>query len=163
MIPMVSEPVSVDSGSADCSAEPTGWEEPDDGFPELSPDQLRPAPAKMDDLRAEVQDELVEVNLGTSDNPKPTYISKNLSEEMAGKITDLLHEFKDCFAWDYSEMPGLDRSLVEHQLPIKDEYRPYKQPPRRLSPEWMGKIKEEIERLLDAGFFRPIRYAEWLI
>jgi hypothetical protein len=27
-------------------------------------------------------------------------------------------------------MPGLDRSIVEHRLPIKPGFRPYKQPPR---------------------------------
>ena len=28
-------------------------------------------------------------------------------------------EEKDCFAWEYYEMPSLDRSIVEHRLPIK--------------------------------------------
>jgi hypothetical protein len=42
---------------------------------------------------------------------------------------ELLKEYKDCFAWDYSEMPGLDRSIVEHWLPIKPGFGPYKQPP----------------------------------
>jgi hypothetical protein len=26
----------------------------------------------------------------------------------------LLKEYADCFAWDYIEMLGLDRSIVEH-------------------------------------------------
>jgi hypothetical protein len=28
-------------------------------------------------------------------------------------LIKLLKEYKDCFAWDYSEMPGLDRSIVD--------------------------------------------------
>jgi hypothetical protein len=32
----------------------------------------------------------------------------------------LLKEYADCFAWDYTEMPGLDRSIVEHLLPLKN-------------------------------------------
>lgn len=28
--------------------------------------------------------------------------------------------------------------------------------------ELTAKVKEEIERLLKAGFFKPIRYAEWV-
>lgn len=59
-------------------------------------------------------------------------------------------------------MPGLDRRLVEHRLPIKDEFRPFKQPPRRMSNEVIPKVKEEIERLLMAGFIRTARYVEWL-
>jgi hypothetical protein len=34
----------------------------------------------------------------------------------------LLKEYSDCFAWDYSEMPGLDRSIVEHRLPLKKDF-----------------------------------------
>ena len=30
----------------------------------------------------------------------------------------LLKEFKDVFAWDYSEMPGLDPELVVHTLNV---------------------------------------------
>lgn len=59
-------------------------------------------------------------------------------------------------------MPGLDRNLVEHRLPIKPECKPYKQPPRRMSTEVMLKVKEKIERLLQAGFIRTARYVEWL-
>ncbi|XP_059650003.1 uncharacterized protein LOC132295729 [Cornus florida] len=59
-------------------------------------------------------------------------------------------------------MPGLSRKLVEHRLPIKKDFQPYKQPPRRMSSEVMLKIKEEIERLLKAGFIRTVRYVEWL-
>jgi hypothetical protein len=31
----------------------------------------------------------------------------------------LLKEYTDYFAWDYTEMAGLDRSIVDHQLPLK--------------------------------------------
>ena len=43
------------------------------------------------------------------------------------ELVKLLKEYKDCFAWEYYEMPGLDRSIVEHRLPIKPGYRPYQQ------------------------------------
>jgi hypothetical protein len=39
-----------------------------------------------------------------------------------------LMEYVDCFAWSYSEILGLIHELVEHRLPIKDGFRPYKQP-----------------------------------
>ncbi|CAL9011340.1 unnamed protein product [Prunus brigantina] len=71
-------------------------------------------------------------------------------------------EARDCFAWHYHEMPGLDRELVEHKLPIKDCYLPVKQARRRMSMDTELKVKEEIERLLKAGFIRPAIYADWL-
>ena len=59
-------------------------------------------------------------------------------------------------------MPGLDRSIVEHQLPIKPGYRPFKQAPRRFNSNVLDDIKKETERLLEAKFIRPYRYAEWI-
>ena len=59
-------------------------------------------------------------------------------------------------------MLGLDKDLVEHILPIKEGYKPIKQWPRRVSIETELKVKEEIERLLKAGFIRTTRYVDWL-
>jgi hypothetical protein len=58
-------------------------------------------------------------------------------------------EYKDCFAWDYSEMPGLDRSIVEHRLPIKSGFKPYKQPPQKIyKDEVLTDVKKEVEDYL---------------
>ena len=53
-------------------------------------------------------------------------MSAKLDPEYKQELIDLLNEFKDCFAWEYYEMPSLDRSIVEHRLPIKPRYRPFK-------------------------------------
>ena len=45
---------------------------------------------------------------------------------------------------------------------MKPNFKPYKQKPRRMSPEVIQKVKEEILRLLKAGFIRTARYVEWL-
>jgi hypothetical protein len=74
----------------------------------------------------------------------------------------MLRDFVDCFTLNYREMPGLSRELVEHRLPIKSGFRPYKQPTRRFNPILHDRVKEEVELLLDAGFIRPYRYAEWV-
>jgi hypothetical protein len=48
-------------------------------------------------------------------------------------------------------------------LPIKPGFKPYKQPPRKIyRDEVLADVKKEIERLLDANFIRPCRYAEWI-
>lgn len=92
-------------------------------------EQLRTAPAKLDDSKAEVQDDLREVNLGTTEDPPVTYVGTKLEASEFEKITTVLKQYRDCFSWDYSEMPTLDRRLVEHQLPTKDDYFPFQQPP----------------------------------
>ena len=112
------------------------------------------------DLKTEVQDELEEVNISNDDKIRPIFISKEIGKEFREEMIELIKEYSDCFAWSYHEMPGLDRNLVEHHLPIKPEYRPHKQPPRRMANEIVLKIKEEIERLLKAGFIRMARYVD---
>ena len=59
-------------------------------------------------------------------------------------------------------MPGLSRELVEHQLPIREGCRPFKQHQRRMSPKVTLKVKDEIERLLKVGFIGIAWYVEWV-
>jgi hypothetical protein len=73
-------------------------------------------------------DDLEEVDIGPGDQPRPTFISTNLSPEFRTKLIELLKDFRDCFGWEYYEMPGLSRSIVEHRLPIKPGVRPHQQP-----------------------------------
>jgi hypothetical protein len=62
-------------------------------------------------------------------------------------VCHLLSEYVDCFTWDYTKMLGLDRELVEHRLPIKRGFQPYKQPPKNFSQTVISRVKEEINRL----------------
>ncbi|MCH86304.1 hypothetical protein A2U01_0007158, partial [Trifolium medium] len=108
------------------------------------------------------QDPLQEIDIGDGSIKRSTYISANISNDLRIKLVRLLKEFKDYFAWDYNEMPGLSRNLVEHRLPIRPDKKPVKQLPRRFAPDIMSKIKEEIERLLRSKFIKTARYVEWL-
>jgi hypothetical protein len=77
-------------------------------------------------------------------------------------IIKFLKECVHCFAWNYREMPRVNRELVEHWLNIKSGFMPYKQPARRFNPIIHDRVKEEVARLVEAGFVRPCRYAEWV-
>nr|AAM74403.1 Putative retroelement [Oryza sativa Japonica Group] len=96
-------------------------------------------------------DPLEEVDIGDETKPRPTFVNKNMKADYKVKIIELLKEYVDCFAWEYHEMPGLSRELVEHRLPIKPGFRPYKQPSRRFNPLLYDRVKEKIDRLLKAG------------
>jgi len=108
------------------------------------------------------QDPLEEVDLGDGSVKRPTYVSAKINKEFRDRIVELLKVYKDCFAWDYSEMPGLSREMVELKLPIRPDKKPVKQIPRRFAPQVLSKIKEEIERLLKSKFIRTARYVGWL-
>ena len=70
-------------------------------------------------------DLLEEIVIGDGDRPRPAFIRANLDPKYKQELKSLLREYKDCFAWEYYEMSGLDRSIVEHHLPVKPGYRPY--------------------------------------
>jgi hypothetical protein len=59
-------------------------------------------------------------------------------------------------------MHRLSRELVEHRLPIKADFRPYKQGARNFKPEIVGRVTEEVDQLLQAGFIQPCHYADWV-
>src|SRR6185437_4884161 len=107
-------------------------------------------------------DPLEKVDIGDGTIPRPTFVNKNLSVEYKADLVNLLKEYVDCFAWEYHEMPGLSRDLVEHSLPIKAGFRPYKKPVKHFNPIIYDRIKTEINHLLDAGFIRSCRYTDWI-
>ena len=91
-------------------------------------------------VSSQIQDPLEEVNLGEGSTQQPTYISAWLSALDRNQLLMVLKRYKDCFAWSYNELPGLDRSLVEHRLPMKPNFKSYKQTPIRMSPEAIQKV-----------------------
>jgi hypothetical protein len=107
-------------------------------------------------------DELEEIDIGPGDKPQPTFISRKLHPSLREPMIALLKGYADCFAWDYTEMPGLDRSIVEHRLPLKSGFRPYQQRARQMKAEVLVEVKKEVEKMLEAGFIRTCRYAEWI-
>jgi hypothetical protein len=67
-----------------------------------------------------------------------------MTSEQKKRVCMLLKGFVGYFALEYTEMPGLDKSLVEHRLPIKQGFWPYKQLVRNYSPKIIGRVKEEV-------------------
>jgi hypothetical protein len=107
-------------------------------------------------------DELEEVDIGPGDKPRPTFISKKLRPCLREPMKALLKEYADCFAWDYTEMVRLDRSIIEHRLPLKKVFRQFQQRAQQMKAEVLVEVKKEVEKMLEAGFIRPCKYAEWI-
>ena len=76
-------------------------------------------------IQVMAEEELEEVDLGSnSQEPRPISINASLTEKEKSELILLLKEFKDVFAWDYNEMPGLDLGLVAHTLNVDPEAKP---------------------------------------
>jgi len=68
--------------------------------------------------KIQAQDPLEEVDLEDGSIKRPTYISFRIGPKLKVQIIVLLKRYKDCFAWDYTEMSGLSKNVVELKLPI---------------------------------------------
>jgi len=68
--------------------------------------------------------------LGTTEDPKPIFVSAMLNDEELAQYEQLLQEYKDVFVWGYQDMPGLDPNVTIHKLAVSEGVKPVKQPQR---------------------------------
>lgn len=64
-------------------------------------------------------DALKEVNIGTDEDSRPTYVSTLLTTGEESGYVELMKEFRVVFAWIYKEMSGLDPKVAAHHLVVK--------------------------------------------
>jgi hypothetical protein len=102
-------------------------------------------------------DELEEVDIGPGDKPGPTFVSKRLRPCLREPMVALLKEYANCFAWDYTEMPVLDRSIVEHRLPLKNGFRPFQQRARQMNAEVLVEVKKEVEKNARSRIYQALQ------
>uniref|UniRef100_A0A2N9IZB2 Uncharacterized protein n=1 Tax=Fagus sylvatica TaxID=28930 RepID=A0A2N9IZB2_FAGSY len=108
-------------------------------------------------------EELEIVNLADKgEEPREVKIGTRCAAEQKEALIALLREFHEIFAWSYQDMPGLDTDIVVHKIPLKPECKPVKQALRRMKPEVILKIKEEVEKQLKAGFLSTVTYSDWV-
>ena len=84
------------------------------------------------------------INLGTEADRKEVKIGANLELSVKQRLTQMLHDYVEIFAWSYEDMPGLDTDIVVHHFPTKEDCPPVKQKVRRMRPEMSEKIKAEV-------------------
>jgi hypothetical protein len=94
-------------------------------------------------------------NIGMNENPKMESIGDYWDEKTLERITKLLRKYSDLFPTTFTEMKGIAGELGEMKIPLKPEARPVRQRPYRLNPVYKKKVKEEIDRMLEAGIIEP--------
>ncbi|XP_016165024.1 uncharacterized protein LOC107607607 [Arachis ipaensis] len=124
------------------------------GTAELDPrGDLQDKPAPIDDLE--------KVQLDDNVNHY-TYISSSLLSGTKQKITTLLRQNANLFAWTPADMPGIDPGLICHKLQIDPRARPVSQKKRNMGDEKRTACLEETQKLLRAGFIEELRFTTWL-
>ncbi|KAG9450285.1 hypothetical protein H6P81_010250 [Aristolochia fimbriata] len=123
---------------------------------------LKEAPTEFEEGGQATVDELKKVDLGTAKDPRPTFHSASLTPEQETEYMALLREYRDIFAWNYTEMSGLDPRVAVHKLAVHPSVRPVKQSQRRFQPELVPEIEKEVNKLIAANFIREVKYPSWI-
>ncbi|XP_013601261.1 uncharacterized protein LOC106412612 [Brassica napus] len=89
-------------------------------------------------------------------------ISVNLSESLNVELISCLKKNLNTFAWAAKGMPGIDISITCDELNVDPTFRPIKQKRRKLGPERVGALNDEVEKLLKVGSITEVRYPDWL-
>ncbi|XP_066163695.1 uncharacterized protein [Oryza sativa Japonica Group] len=71
-------------------------------------------------------------------------------------LVSFLRVNSDVFTWKPSDMPGVPREVIEHRLAVRPDARPVRQKVWCQAPERQAFIREEVARLLEAGFIREV-------
>jgi hypothetical protein len=59
-------------------------------------------------------------------------------------------------------MKGIAGELGEMKIPLKPDAKPVIQRPYRLNMKYKEKVKEKIDRMIEAGIIEPVVESEWI-
>ncbi|KAK8951016.1 hypothetical protein KSP39_PZI003142 [Platanthera zijinensis] len=89
-------------------------------------------------------------------------ISGGLSLEDQERMRACIQSNVDIFAWSAADMPGIDADVACHRLNLDPRARPIRQKMRAIATKLEAPIREEVQKLLDAGFISEIQYPGWI-
>ena len=103
------------------------------------------------------------INLGEEgQDPRLAYIATDLLPKDEELLIKTLKEYKDVFAWSYRDLKGVDPTICQHTMPMKEDARPCKQRPYTYNDNFSKRIKEEIENLKEEKFIYEIEHTDWV-
>nr|ABA94871.2 retrotransposon protein, putative, unclassified [Oryza sativa Japonica Group] len=117
---------------------------------------------RADHLAAASKPEGGDERLSTSVPAAPRQRMITCDEVPEDALVSFLRANADVFAWRPADMPGVPREVIEHRLAVRPGARPVRQKVRRQAPERQAFIREEVARLLEAGFIREVIHPEWM-
>jgi len=79
-----------------------------------------------------------------------------LEKSQQEELTKILQKHSTAFAWEYTDIKGIDPKTYIHHIYIEENNRPIKQPQRRMNPNLREIVKEELQKLLNVNFIYPI-------
>ncbi|RDX99077.1 hypothetical protein CR513_17926, partial [Mucuna pruriens] len=98
-------------------------------------------------------EKLKEVQIGRLESQK-TRMGTTMTKKQEDELVQCLRRNSDVFAWSPQDMLGINPEFMSHRLSIINGARPVMQRKRKQGEEKRRAIKEETDKLLNAGFIR---------
>ena len=153
------DPMGNDSAMAYCDFENPIYQAKDEGGEDCEVPWELARLLQHEERTIQPHEELVDtVILGTKEDKKEVKISANLEPSVKKRLTQLLHDYVEVFAWSYEDMPGLDVDFVVHRLPTKEDCPPVKQKVCRMWQDMFEKIKTEVMKQFNSRFLAVTSY-----
>ena len=89
-------------------------------------------------------------------------IGGRLPDPLKKQLVSFLKEYHDVIAWTHNDMPDIDPWVVVHRLSTNPKMKLVLQKRRSLNAKRSLAVKEEVDKLLKAGFINEARYPDWL-
>ena len=97
-----------------------------------------------------------------NDKVRQMKMGSQLGEEEIKEYSELVDEFYDTFAWSYDKLKRIPREMVKHRILLIPGARSIRQKERKMNPRLQLLVKVELERLLNAGFIKPVEITDWV-
>ncbi|XP_074328002.1 uncharacterized protein LOC141665915 [Apium graveolens] len=114
------------------------------------------------ELRGKPAEDLVPILLDSLEPEKVTYIGASLDKPLKGQLTTFLQKNSDVFSWTTADIPRIDPNLITHTMNVDPTRKVVKQKKRTYAPDRLEAIKQEVEKLPEAGFIEDVQFREWL-
>lgn len=89
-------------------------------------------------------------------------MGSKLEEREIKVYSMLVDEFSDTFTWSYNELKEIPHKMVGHGIPLIPDARPNRQNERMMNPQLRLLVKAKLEKLLKAGFIKPVEITDWI-
>ncbi|KAG6557114.1 hypothetical protein Mapa_001041 [Marchantia paleacea] len=80
--------------------------------------------------------------------------------EEKSRFLDIFRKYIHVFAFSYKDLKEV--TLETHRIELEEKARPVRQKQRRINPPTAVVVKEEIDKLKDAGFIYEVENSEWV-
>ena len=87
-------------------------------------------------------------------------LSTDLTSHEKGDYMRMLGQFPDLFITSYEEIRGFEGEEIH--INLKEGAHPIRQKLRRMGQVQLDALKEEVEKLLKAGFIYPVDTTKWV-